>query len=114
MFCKMVFCIMTSAPAHHTIDKKHAVVTRSLIDEVLTSMRNDVSADHLGIAMTYYKIRQHYFWQGMYKDIMHWIETCTDCTSKKSHKRTAIAPMQIITIEGPFDRVCVDVDIIAM
>eukprot|EP00112_Aurelia_sp_Birch-Aquarium-sp1_P017146 Seg3954.3 transcript_id=Seg3954.3/GoldUCD/mRNA.D3Y31 product="Retrovirus-related Pol polyprotein from transposon 412" protein_id=Seg3954.3/GoldUCD/D3Y31 len=72
-------------------------------------MHNDVVAGHLGIAKTYDKIRQRYFWQGIYKDITHWIETCKDCASKKSPKRTATAPMQSIPVEGPFDRVCVDV-----
>jgi len=44
----------------------------------------------------------------MYKDITHCIETCKDCASKKSPKRTATVLMQSIPIEGPFDRVCVD------
>ena len=85
------------------------VIPRNLIDEVLTSMHDDITAGHLGIAKTYDKIRQRYFWEGMYKDITHWIETCKDCASKKSPKRTATAPMQSIPVEGPFDRVCVDV-----
>ena len=85
------------------------VIPRNLKDEVLTSMHDDVFAGHLGIAKSYHKIRQRYFWQGMYKDITHWIETCKDCASKKSPKRTATAPMQSIPVEGPFDRVCVDV-----
>ena len=72
-------------------------------------MHDDVSAGHLGVAKTYDKIRQRYFWEGMYKDITHWIETCKDCASKKSPKRNATAPMQSIPVEGPFDRVCVDV-----
>eukprot|EP00795_Rhopilema_esculentum_P011069 gene11069-19930_t len=45
----------------------------------------------------------------MYKDITHWIETCKDCTSKKLPKRNVIAPMHSILVEGPFDRVCVNV-----
>ena len=45
----------------------------------------------------------------MYKDIANWIETCKDCASKKSPKRTATAPMQSIPVQGPFDRICVDV-----
>ena len=85
------------------------VIPRNLIDEVLTSMHDDVTAGHLGVAKTYDKIRQRYFWEGMYKDITHWIETCKDCASKKSPKRNATAPMQSIPVEGPFDRVCVDV-----
>ena len=85
------------------------VIPRNLIDEVLASMHDDVSAGRLGVAKTYDKIRQRYFWEGMYKDITHWIETCKDCASKKSPKRNATAPMQSIPVEGPFDRVCVDV-----
>ena len=85
------------------------VIPRNLIDEILVSMHDDVTAGHLGVAKTYDKIRQRYFWEGMYKDITHWIETCKDCASKKSPKRTATAPMQSIPVEGPFDRMCVDV-----
>ena len=85
------------------------VVPRNLIDEVLASMHEDITAGHLGVSKTYDKIRQRYFWEGMYKDITHWIETCKDCASKKSPKRTATTPMQSILVEGPFDCVCVDV-----
>ena len=72
-------------------------------------MHDDVFAGHLGIAKFYDKIRQRYFCQGIYKDITHWIETCKDCASKKSSKHTATVPMQSIPVEGPFDRICVDV-----
>ena len=98
-----------STPYRRQETRCQLVIPRNLIDEVLTSMHDDVVAGHLGIAKTYDKIRQRYFWQGMYKDITHWIETCKDCASKKSPKRTATAPMQSIPVEGPFDRVCVDV-----
>ena len=81
------------------------VIPRNLIDEVLTSMHDDVFAGHLGIAKFYDKIRQRYFCQGIYKDITHWIETCKDCASKKSSNYTATVPMQSIPVEGPFDRI---------
>ena len=72
-------------------------------------MHDDITVGHLGVAKTYDKIRQHYFWEGMYKGVTHWIETCKDCASKKLPKRTATAPMQSVSVEGPFDHVCTDV-----
>jgi len=98
-----------TAPFRRQETRCQLVIPRNLIDEVLASMHDDITAGHLGVAKTYDKIRQRYFWEGMYKDIAHWIGTCKDCASKKSPKRTATAPMQSIPVEGPFDRVCVDV-----
>ena len=72
-------------------------------------MHDDISAGHLGLAMTYDKIKQRYIWQEMYKERMHWIQTCKDCMSKKSPKRPAAVLMQSIPVEGPSDCVCVDV-----
>ena len=72
-------------------------------------MHDDVSAGHLGVAKTYNKIMQRYLLEGMYKDITHWIETCKDCTSKKSPKCNATALMESIPVQGPFDCVCVNV-----
>ena len=85
------------------------VIPRNLIDEVLASLHDDASAGHLGVTKAYDKIRQHYFWESIYKGITDCIETCKGCVSKKSPKRNATAPMQSIPVEGPFHRVCVDV-----
>ena len=98
-----------STPYRRQETRCQLVVSRSCIDHVLMSMHDDIFSGHLGITKTYDKIRQRYHWEGMYKDVTHWISSCKDCASKKSPKRSMTAPMQSIPVEGPFDRVCVDV-----
>ena len=41
---------------------------------------------HLGHEKTYDKVRVHYYWSGMYKDIQHWVRSCVDCQMRKRHK----------------------------
>jgi len=45
----------------------------------------------------------------MYKDIDFWCNACMDCALKKTPKEMKRAPILPIPVDGPFDRVAVDV-----
>lgn len=46
---------------------------------------------------------------GMYSHIDFWCTACLNCASRKTPKGRKSAPMLPIPVEGPFDRVAVDV-----
>lgn len=46
----------------------------------------------------------------MYSDIEFWCKSCVDCATKKSPKNRPKFPLNPLpTVNGPFDRVAVDV-----
>eukprot|EP00112_Aurelia_sp_Birch-Aquarium-sp1_P019450 Seg4814.2 transcript_id=Seg4814.2/GoldUCD/mRNA.D3Y31 product="Gypsy retrotransposon integrase-like protein 1" protein_id=Seg4814.2/GoldUCD/D3Y31 len=85
------------------------VIPRSLKDEVMLSLHEEITSGHLAFQRTYLKIKERYFWKGMYSEIEKWCASCVDCATKKTPRNLGKAPLQPIPVEGPFDRVAVDV-----
>ena len=92
-----------------SIIRKQLVIPRSLKDEVMLSLHEELTSGHLSFMKTYLKIKERYFWTGMYTEIEKWCASCVDCATKKTPRNLAKAPLQPIPVEGPFDRVAVDV-----
>ena len=85
------------------------VVPASLRFEILSNVHDHVSGAHFGVHKTFDKIKQRYWWKGMYKDVEHWCKSCTECSTRKSPRNSKKAPLLPIPVEGAFDRVAVDV-----
>ena len=88
---------------------RHLVIPKSMRAEVLTACHDDQTGSHFGIDKTYQTIRDRYFWKGMFRDVENWIKSCTSCSTKKNPKVIGKAPLIPIPVDGPFDRVAVDV-----
>lgn len=41
--------------------------------EIWVNAHHDLAGGHLGVYKTYEKLRDRYYWRGMYKDVEHWI-----------------------------------------
>ncbi|MBA3569363.1 MAG: DDE-type integrase/transposase/recombinase, partial [Pyrinomonadaceae bacterium] len=64
---------------------------------------------HSSDERTYGKLRERFFWRGMYADVQRYTETCVDCLTRKSP--TGVAPsgkMQPIITKKPFEIVAMD------
>ena len=59
------------------------LIPRSLVFDVLTSSHGDVSAGHYGIWKTYHTLKLSYFWRGMMRDVINWIQSCHLCNATK-------------------------------
>ena len=68
------------------------VVPSALRYEILVGGHDDVTAGHLGIHKTYEKLRDRYYWHGMYSDVAHWCKSCVDCAMRKNPKHRSKAP----------------------
>ncbi|XP_072036114.1 uncharacterized protein [Amphiura filiformis] len=101
----------------HTPAKRHMperntyqlYVPITFVDTVLNNCHDHVLAAHFGFQRTYSKIRQRYFWKGMYRDVDNWVRSCISCSQRKTHRHKVIAPMQIMKVPGAFQRVSVDI-----
>ena len=85
------------------------VVPQSLKYEILSNVHNHVAGAHFGVHKTFQKLKQRYWWPGMFKDVQHWCNSCVDCAMKKSTRNTKRAPLLPLLVEDAFDRVAVDV-----
>ncbi|PFX16158.1 Retrovirus-related Pol polyprotein [Stylophora pistillata] len=72
-------------------------------------MHDHISHTHFGVHKTFNKVKQRYWWKGMYKDVEHWSKSCTECSMRKSPWNIKKAPLLPIPGENAFDRVAVDV-----
>ena len=85
------------------------VIPESLKTEVLTACHDEPTAAHMGIDRTLAIIRMRYFWNKMYADIKHWVQSCTLCNTKKNPKPTKAELIPIPVEPYPFHRVQVDI-----
>ena len=63
---------------------------------------------HLSDAKVFSKLRRHYWWDGMRRDVTHWTRGCIVCTTR-SVGRAVRPPLTPTPVAGPFDRIGVDV-----
>ncbi|XP_033363072.1 uncharacterized protein LOC117241209 [Bombus vosnesenskii] len=67
-------------------------------------------AGHKGITKTYQRIRQHYYWENMKKEIQDYVRTCKECQLKKLTRIKAKQPMVLTDTPGKaFDKVSMDI-----
>jgi hypothetical protein len=99
-------------PAKRHIPERNVVrlyIPKTIIDTVLNNCHDHVLAAHFGFQRTYDRIRQRYFWKGMYKDVDNWVRSCISCAQRKTHRHNVVAPMVTMKVPEPFQRVSVDI-----
>ena len=84
----------------------HLVVGAALRFEILSNVHDHIAGANFGLNKTISKLKQRYWWKGMFKDVEH---SGVECSMRKSHRNSKKAPLLPIPVEGAFDRVAVDV-----
>ena len=85
------------------------VVPKTLRDSVLSEAHGSVSSCHFGIKKTIHRLRSRFYWIGMRRDVCEWCRICETCVAKKGPPRTPQAPLQIVSVGAPMERVAVDI-----
>ena len=90
---------------------RHAqlVIPPPLRFEVLVNAHDDLARGHFGVYKTYAKLRDRFYWKGMYRDVEHWVRSCADCATRKHLKNKAHAPLLPIPVDSAFQCLAVDV-----
>jgi hypothetical protein len=65
---------------------------------ILHVMHNVPYAGHLGYQKTLVVIKSHYFWPGMKKEIVEYIDRCMECQKVKAENRHPLGLLQPLTI----------------
>ena len=85
------------------------VIPAALRLEILSNVHDHIAGAHFGLNKTFSKLKQRYWWKGMFKDVEHWVKSCVECSMRKSPQNSKKAPLLPIPVEGAFDRVAVEV-----
>lgn len=52
-------------------------------ENILDQMHNSVLGGHSDIQNTYRRVKQHFFWQGLKRDVEEWVKRCNVCAQNK-------------------------------
>lgn len=89
------------------------VIPKEHILDTIRSNHDDINSGHLGIHKTLRKLKQHYFWKGMFSDVQKYLASCDIC---KAYKSSTAPPHGIMVNSKKVDRpmVMLSIDIIGI
>ena len=90
-------------------DSRRLAVPEKLKETVLNTCHEDLGGGHFGFKKTFGKIKQRYFWHGMYKDTENWVNSCSKCSARKSPQPNRQPLMPINKAKRPFEMVGIDI-----
>jgi len=76
---------------------------------VLQYCHDHKTSGHLGVTKTLSKIRQAFYWSGLQRDVRQYIAGCDVCARRKNPTKTTRAPMQIVHMGLPIERIALDI-----
>lgn len=91
-------------------------VPEAVRSKVLKECHDDITAGHLGIRKTYFKIKLKYFWPNLLQEVKQYVRQCETCAKHKvlqqvpaglmGQHREVQRPWQIISLDlmGPFPK----------
>ena len=95
---------------YRTLDETEQLVLPQIFrNEVLQNLHDHACGGHLGVAKTYAKLRQRFYWPGSRKDVELWCIRCDKCARRKSPRPTLKAPLSQREAGEPFERIGIDI-----
>ena len=85
------------------------VIPNDLKNSVMMEAHGSVSSGHFGIKKTLQRLRKCSYWVGMRHDVREWCRVCETCMAKKGPQHVPQAPLQIVGVGAPMERVAVDI-----
>ena len=90
-------------------ERYQIIIPKSLRETVLEQCHDSLIGGHFGIRKTLEKVRQKYYWAGLYKYIEQYVKSCYTCNRRKSPPRVKRAPMKLTGAGYPMERIATDV-----
>lgn len=69
------------------------VVPAELREQVMLENHAEPTAGHLGVFKTYHRLALRYFWPGMHRDVVKFINSCTKCLTYKAQNHQILGEM---------------------
>ena len=93
------------------VDKFVICIPYNMCSDVLFECHDSIYSGHLGRTKTWERVREKYYWPGMYEDIKTYVKTCEECMRFKGERNFKLGKRQRMPIEslcGPFDFIVAD------
>ena len=84
-------------------------VPHSLKSEIMEQLHSGTLEGHLKVNKTVAKIRQRFYWPGMYHDVEQWVSTCHRCATRNTAPQHNQGPLQTIKVGYPLQLVAVNI-----
>ncbi|XP_043604719.1 uncharacterized protein LOC122577454 [Bombus pyrosoma] len=79
-------------------------------NKIIQEKHESSVAGHKGVTKTYQRIRQHYYWENMKKEIQEYVRACKECQLKKLTRIKTKQPMVLTDTPGrAFDKISMDI-----
>ena len=85
------------------------IIPRSMRRSLLAEMHGSIASGHFGVKKTLQRLRKRAYWLEMRRDVTEWCRGCEVCIAKKGPQQTPQAPVQVVQVGAPMERVAVDV-----
>ena len=99
--------------AWESCDGKHrrwlTIVPQSEKETIMGETHGSVSSGHFGIKKTLLRLRRRFYWVSMRRDVIEWCRVCETCAAKKGPHRAPRAPLQVLNVGSPMERVAIDI-----
>ena len=90
-------------------DKYQIIIPKGLREIVLQQCHITVIGGHFGVRKTLEKVRQKYYWAGLYSFVEQYMKSCDVCGRGKPSPKTRKAPVQLTEAGYPMKRKVTDV-----
>ena len=85
------------------------VVPRTMQTDILEAAHDDKMAGHLGQERTYERIRQRFWWIGMWTKVKEWVQSCEECQRRKNPKHNKTGKLIPIYVTRPWEKIAIDI-----
>ena len=70
-----------------------------------------MSGGHLAYKYTFDKVRNRFWWPALHHDVKTWCHACHACQKRKTpHRRAKLPAGHLLPVDGPFQRVSIDLN----
>ena len=90
-------------------EKYQIIIPKGLTEIVLQQCHDSVIGGHLGVRKTLEKVRQKYYWAGLFSYVEQYVKSCDVCGRGKPSPKTRKAPVQLTGAGYPMGGKATDV-----
>jgi len=85
------------------------ILPKELVRDVMYELHDSLIGGHLGIAKTYSKVMDIFYWFEMRRDVENYVRNCHICESLKNPVETQRAPLHPHSSGAPLEKIAVDI-----
>lgn len=84
------------------------MVPDTLKELVMYHAHDTPLSGHMGFEKTLNRVRPHYTWEGMFRDLKNYCASCNSCAERRKPRATAKV-QSMPPVERPFQRIALDI-----